>query len=492
MSRIKALLLDISAPPSWAEMLSCILGGLKTPAVFEIVSKIVSVSDLSAVDTEVEDAVAGNSPDVLFLLLGSSASAGGRILAWLEKHGFAGPVLVVGGLSEPEEIQELLSLGATDLIIPPLKASTVLPSLLQLIPRILGKQQYSDEPRQDLILKRLLGQNDIFQAEVWKLPQIARCDASVLISGETGTGKELFAHAIHYLSPRSSKPFVPVTCGAVPDDLIENELFGHHLGAFTGAVSNQEGLIQEAEGGTLFLDDIDCLGLALQPKLLRFLQTKEYRILGSSRLRTGNVRIIAATNIDLRAAVNDGRFRADLYYRLNVLPIGLPPLRQRPEDIPILTRHFLRKFAAKYKTPVRNLSIGAIQSLLLHDWPGNVRELEHLMERIAVLGPRGTLGPADLGLSSLMISGPDVSFRQAKAKAVAEFEKAYIERLLMLYCGNISQAAKAAHKNRRAFWELVRKHSISAGHFKAPTSNRQEPLIASPANQSRTASVISR
>jgi transcriptional regulator with PAS, ATPase and Fis domain len=193
-----------------------------------------------------------------------------------------------------------------------------------------------------------LGEPRIFQAEVRKIPLITRCDNHVLITGETGTGKEMFARAIHYLSPRSDKPFVPVNCGAIPVELVENELFGHERGAFTGANTAHAGLVEEAEGGTLFLDEIDSLPLLAQVKLLRFLQDKEFRRLGSSKPRHADIRTIVASNAVLEDSVQNGRLRQDLYYRLNVVSITLPSLRERTEDIPCLVDHFIRKHSGRF------------------------------------------------------------------------------------------------------------------------------------------------
>jgi two-component system, NtrC family, response regulator GlrR len=320
-------------------------------------------------------------------------------------------------------------------------------------------------------LRHMVGESPAFLAAIEKVPLVARCDATVLISGETGTGKELVARAIHYLSPRAKKPFVAVNCGAIPPELVENELFGHERSAFTGATASQTGLIQEAEGGTLFLDEVDSLPLLAQVKLLRFLQEKEYRPLGAGRMLKADVRVVAAANSDLEGAVEAGRLRQDLYYRLSVIPLHLPALRERREDIPLLARHFLAKYAREMGQPARGLSPGALQTLLDHPWPGNVRELEHVVQRAVVLSQdQGEVGAGHVVLprSRRSAARPAAEgFQQAKARAVAEFEAAYIRDLLLLHQGNISRAAKSAEKNRRAFWELIRKHGIDAESFRA-------------------------
>jgi len=220
-------------------------------------------------------------------------------------------------------------------------------------------------------------------------------------------------------------------------------------------------------GGTIFLDEIDCLPLQVQTKLLRFLQEREYRLLGSAKVIKADVRVIAATNANLPREVEKGTFRQDLYYRLNVVPLVLPPLRERAEDIPILARHFLEKYVDRPGQRVTDFSSDALRKLLLHDWPGNVRELEHVVERAIVLSERPILAASDLLIRSREKPASPDSFRKAKAVVIEEFEKAYIQKLLLAYGGNISKAAKAAQKNRRAFFELIRKHQIEADRFKA-------------------------
>ncbi len=320
--------------------------------------------------------------------------------------------------------------------------------------------------KEKLGLQQLVGESPAFLAEMKKLRAVTRCDVNVLISGETGTGKELCARAIHYLSPRTHKPFIPVNCGAIPAELVENELFGHERGAFTDASTSQCGLIHEAEGGTLFLDEIDCLPALAQVKLLRFLQEKEYRRLGSTKTYQADVRIITATNSDLEETVRTGKLRRDLYYRLNVLLLTLPPLRERREDIPRLARHFLAKYAAEFNKQVTDFSADAIPALVVYEWPGNVRELEHIVEQAVVLSEQEVIHKADIVLPRVATPVRQDSFQEAKAKVIAQFEKTYIQELLLAYQGNITRAAQAARKNRRAFWQLLRKHRIDVHSFK--------------------------
>lgn len=325
--------------------------------------------------------------------------------------------------------------------------------------------------RERLGLRGLVGESPAFLAEARKLPAVAGCDAGVLILGETGTGKELFARALHYLGRRSGEAFVPVNCGAIPVELVENELFGHDRAAFTGATTAAGGLIAEAEGGTLFLDEVDSLPPAAQVKLLRFLEEKRYRRLGSSRLREADLRVVAATNAELETGVAAGRFRRDLYYRLNVVQLRLPPLRERRSDIPLLARHFLDRFSQRLDKPLSGFSPEAMQTLVTHPWPGNVRELENVVQRAVILAGSGRrrIEPGDIGLESAesRASSRRESFQEAKRRVVAAFERDYLRSLLASCGGNVSRAARTARKDRRSLWGLIKKHRIDVDRYRS-------------------------
>ncbi len=322
--------------------------------------------------------------------------------------------------------------------------------------------------REAYALRQLIGESPAFLAAVRKIPMVAKWDVGVLICGETGTGKDLAGRAIHALSPRASQPFVPVNCGALPVELVENELFGHERSAYTSAATSSTGLVQAAEGGTLFLDEVDSLPPAAQVKLLRFLQEKEYRPLGSSRVRQADVRILAATNVDPEKAVEEGRLRSDLYYRLNVVRLDLPPLRDRREDVPLLARHFLARLNARFGLSISGFTAEAVQALSLHEWPGNVRELAHGVERAVVLcGGCQRLGREHLHLSQGASREPAERFREAKARTIAEFERNYVRTLLTTHGGNITHAARAAGKDRKSFWELIRTHRIDVASLRS-------------------------
>ncbi|HKY71783.1 MAG TPA: sigma-54 dependent transcriptional regulator [Nitrospira sp.] len=326
----------------------------------------------------------------------------------------------------------------------------------------------------------LIGTSKCFLQATGMIPILSASKSTVLISGETGTGKELFARAIHYSGERRSKPFVPVNCAALPDHLIENELFGHSKGAFTGALIEKHGLLHEADGGTLFLDEINSLSLTVQSKLLRVLQDQEFRPLGSTKSKTIDVKIIAATNADLRYLVETRQFREDLFYRLNVLSIALPPLRDRKEDILLLANHSLKIYTKEFGK--QNLSLGhtAKAKLMGHSWPGNVRELQGVIQRAVAMASGDALEAHDLDLPETdksELKGPTMallsregliescSFQDMKAKVIEEFERAYLSELLTTHQGNISKAARAARKERRAFQRLLMKHGLDRRIF---------------------------
>ena len=303
-----------------------------------------------------------------------------------------------------------------------------------------------------------------------KIPLLAQPDAPVLILGETGTGKELVARAIHTHSARQRKPFIPVNCGALPDHLFENELFGHTKGAFTDASSAEKGLVAEAEGGTLFLDEIDALSPAAQVKLLRFLQHREYRPLGSAKSRIADVRILAATNADLGQHMQAKNFREDLYHRLNVLSLTVPPLRERIEDILLLATHFLMVYRQQHGRDALCFSPKALRKLLAHSWPGNVRELEGVIQRGVLLAPGSTLQPEDMDLPLPNHEDENGAFHVAKARVVEQFEQTYLLDLMVAHQGNISQAAKAAGKDRRTFQKLLQKYDLKRHIFASCSS----------------------
>jgi len=302
--------------------------------------------------------------------------------------------------------------------------------------------------------------------------QIASTDSTVCVYGESGTGKELIAKALHVASRRALGPFVAINCGAIPEGLLENELFGHTKGAYTGADRTKKGLLQQADGGTLFLDEIGELPTALQVKFLRVLQEREFYPLGVGQPIKVNIRLVAATNQDLQKLVSQGKFREDLYYRIHVLPIILPPLRERPADIAPLARHFLQHFAQETNKEVQGFTPEALQRLMLYGWPGNVRELANIIERAVVLSPNSLITPDLLLLGKteiLSFRSPDLcTLREARER----FERNYLVQVLSAVKGHVSRAANLAGKDRAEFYRLLRRHAIVPSTFKEEKGER--------------------
>ncbi len=330
----------------------------------------------------------------------------------------------------------------------------------------------------------LIGESPLFVQNVQLIKKMSTCHAAVLIQGETGTGKENAARAIHYLSKRREQSFVPVNCAAIPDNLIESELFGHEKGAFTDAKQAQAGLVTIANGGTLFLDEVDSLSAKGQAALLRFLQTHEYRPLGLKQTLRADVRVLAATNANLKELVSQKLFREDLYFRLNVLNLTMPPLRERLSDIPLLANSLLRRFALEHQTHPKRLSEQGLDHLKQQLWPGNIRELENCLLRAFLLSPNETLEfeneillqPAEDQLSSNFQSPQNdisftqstnspLSFQDAKEIAITQFEESYLALVMRIAEGNVSEAARISGKERRALGKLLQKHAIDKRQF---------------------------
>jgi two-component system, NtrC family, response regulator GlrR len=345
---------------------------------------------------------------------------------------------------------------------------------------------------------RLIGSSTAMGEVERLLARIAACEASVLVEGETGTGKELAARAIHYRGGRSARPFVPMNCGAIPDGLLESELFGHTKGAFTDARHNSPGVLALAHTGTLFLDEVDALSPKAQVSLLRFLQEGKVRPLGGAPERQLDVRVIAASNRDLRRLAAEGHFRLDLFYRLNVLFVRLPPLRARGTDVLLLANAFLQDLSRRHRRPVPQMDGAFSQWLCAYQWPGNVRELENLIEREFLLStdtgvltlPQSqerfhTDATADSTLNATVHpivsahtvspatterrahSRHDLNYRVAKARLLAEFDRRFLISLMRAARGNVSEAARTAGKERRDFGKLLRKYDIQPGAFRS-------------------------
>lgn len=357
--------------------------------------------------------------------------------------------------------------------------------LFMRVNRLLARQEierrcgYPPVGTQDDFMKlNLVGHAPLFLRALRLIEKVAHCEVPVLIEGETGTGKELAARAIHYLSARQDYPFIPVNCGELTDGLLENELFGHAKGAYTDAKQRQAGLIAQAEGGTLFLDEVDSLSAKGQASLLRFLQDRKYRPLGDAATLDADVRVITASNRSLKKLVQGEGFRQDLLFRLNLMHLIMPALRERPGDAELIAEHLMRKYREQYKSPEKFLHADFIHWMSQYDWPGNVRELENTIHREFLLSDRAglrppvsvnendrlinTSGPIEIGIFDDLYNG---SFSEVKADFVQRFEKRYLSNLMAETQGNVTLAARMAGKERRAFGKLLKKHGIDRTQY---------------------------
>ncbi len=386
-----------------------------------------------------------------------------EVLKACKRHSPETMVILITAYGSVDTAVEAMKYGAYDYITKPFSMD----ELLLMTKRLIRLRDLEEE---NLILKEqvegrynfdgIIGKSEKMKEIFEKVKIVSQTDSTVLLFGESGTGKELIANAIHYNSPRKDGPFIKISCAAVPETLLEAELFGYERGAFTGAVKQKKGRFELANRGTLFLDEIGEMSLTIQVKLLRVLQEKEFDRLGGIETLSADVRIICATQRDLKKEVQKGTFREDLYYRLNVVPITLPPLRERKDDILLLANHFLKYFSELYKKTVRNFSIEAKELLLRYPFPGNVRELENSVERAVVLGKGEDIQPWDLAEDVNSGMGTDyvkviqkIQNHENLSKALKEFEKRYITRVLEETKGNKSLAAKLLGVSRKTLWE---------------------------------------
>jgi len=400
--------------------------------------------------------------DLIIPLFSGISEEAMRLLRWLDQRRVQAPTLAVLPAETSDLTLAAVSRVVDDFILWPFRTS----ELDQRLGRILSGGNHQLESIRSLLnsemgLSSLVGNDPTFLRMIESLPRVAAREETVLISGETGTGKELCARAIHHLSPRRNFAFVPVDCGAFPEQLLENELFGHARGAFTDARTDHKGLAAIAEGGTLFLDEIDALSLTSQAKLLRFLEDRIYKPLGSERFARANIRIVAATNRDLETCVQEKVFRVDLYYRVNVFRLRMTPLRERRGDVAALANHFIQSVSGNAGR--RTLSSAALRRLMLYDWPGNVRELLNVIQRAVALSDGTQILSSHISIPSPILGdeATAVGFREGRARAIGEFEKSYLEEILSRHGGNITRAAREAGKDRRALGRLVKKHQIA-------------------------------
>jgi DNA-binding NtrC family response regulator len=420
--------------------------------------------ELAPAEPAVRVAGRGVRGDLIVLVLPAPAERARQLLDRLQSEHPGIPLLPVLRAQDLAQFDDV-PFRTGDFLVPPLREPEVLARVQRLLldSRASGRRTPAGGTHDTVGLGHLIGEDPAFVVVKRKLPLIARHEAPVLLTGETGTGKGLCAEALHYLSRRVGKPFLPVNCGAISLELFERELFGHEAGAFTGAGAGRPGLVAEAEGGTLFLDEIEALSVSAQVKLLRLLEDKTYHVVGSPKRRLADVRIFAASNGNLAETVREGAFRKDLFYRLAVLTLTLPPLRERRGDIPLLVAHFLARHAAQ-EAKRRRLSARAVEALCHHTWPGNVRELENVLEQALALTEGETIEAEDLPIPRMPFhpaDAPGTSFQQRKAQVIEQFEKSYLEELLQAHRGNVTRAARAAHTGRRTLGRLIKKHQLS-------------------------------
>jgi DNA-binding NtrC family response regulator len=400
-------------------------------------------------------------------------------------------VVMMTGLAEIQTAVRAMKLGAFDYLSKPFdpdELALVVDRALEHRRLLLRNRSLEDEVGSKYRFENIVGGSPAMQA-VYRL--IARCaptDCTVLVTGDSGTGKEMVARAIHYNSLRKDGPFVAVDCNTLSEQLLESELFGHVKGAFTGAVATKRGMFELAHDGTLFLDEFGNIAPAMQAKLLRVLQQHEFRAVGDTKTKTTNARVVAATNSDLKAMVADGRFREDLYWRINVFPIHVPPLRERREDIPALAWHFLKSYAQEMGRPVPQLSEGALSLLVNHDWPGNVRELQNTLQRALILASGDTIRQAHLaGLIDSAAQPADVPRtsedlkrvkKAARERSVEDIERSFVQESLRRNGWNVTRTAEETGMQRANFQALMKKHRIrvrDTEHPPAPGESAEEP-----------------
>jgi DNA-binding NtrC family response regulator len=364
--------------------------------------------------------------------------------------------------------------GATDYLQKPFEPE----SLLMVIEKTVRERQMLQEIRdlrrevnRKYAFGNIIGKNYKMQAIYDLIKKVSDTDARVLITGETGVGKELVAKAIHFNSPRKNRPFVSINCGALAETLLETELFGHEKGAFTGAIRRKEGKFEYARGGTVFLDEVGDISPGMQVRLLRVLQEKQLERVGGNQPIDVDVRIISATNQDLKEKIKAGEFRIDLFYRLNVVHFHIPPLRERIEDIPLLVKHFIREFNKNFNKNILKITTEALSQMMQHTWPGNVRELENVLERAFVTTEGDTIEtiivPNDLQhaetSNALPAADTEIPFKVARAMVEKRFEKTYIQAALKRYDGNVSKTAKETGINPRTLWRKIKEHELERG-----------------------------
>jgi two-component system nitrogen regulation response regulator NtrX len=399
--------------------------------------------------------------DLVLLDLWLPGIDGLAVLERLQTAAAGTPIIMISGHGTIDTAVRATRFGAYDFLEKPLSLERVLLTVNHALNDRRLREQVRDLHRHYTLEEILIGESDA----MLKLDQQVRSAASshsrVLITGENGSGKEIVARTLHRLSPRADQPFIDVNCAAIPEELIESELFGHRKGAFTGAIDDRKGKFELADGGTLFLDEVGDMSLKTQAKVLRVLQEQTFQRVGGQQTIKVDVRVIAATNKNLEAEIGNGAFRSDLYYRLNVIPIEVPPLRARGDDVVLLAEHFLRRFAAEAARPNKRLSAAAAAKLKTYHWPGNVRELRNVIERLAILVPHEVIEPEDIQLGARSVDAStsiatDLPLKEARD----EFEKQYILARLRDFAGNVSRTADALGVERSNLYKKLHLYGI--------------------------------
>lgn len=437
--------------------------------MLELLKKVLSkrgyVVDISPKPKEALEKFASDGFDIIVTDINMPEMSGLEILKQVKSMAPDTIVIMITAFATVSSAVESMKLGAYDYIIKPFNMEEFVLIIDRASEQILLKKELEllrKEVQQKYSFGNIIGKSPLMRKVFQLIRQVASTNSNVIIYGKSGTGKELVAKAIHYNSSRKDKPFIAVNCSAIPESLLESELFGHEKGAFTGAVSSRKGLFEEANGGTIFLDEVGDMSLAMQAKLLRVIEDKEIRAVGSDKPRKIDVRIIAATHKNLEKAVKEGTFREDLFYRLNVIPIYLPELRERVEDIPLLVEYFLKKYGEEAGRPNIRISREALACMMKYSWPGNVRELENLIERLVVLSPADEITVNDLPEHIRICKAESLVEELTLGEKITleELEKRYILKILRETGWHKSNAAKILGIDRRTLYRKIEGYKL--------------------------------
>ncbi len=415
---------------------------------------------LTASNAEEAIAVFNQSlPDLIYLDIWLPDRDGLEVLEEIKARNSSVPVVMISGHGTIEVAVKATKLGAYDFLEKPLSLERVLLTAQRAIERGRLESEYRELKSRLSDRYQFIGQSEVVRRLKAEVERVAKTNSRVLITGESGTGKELIARLIHESSPRSRQSFVEVNCAAIPQELIESELFGHEKGSFTGAHERKKGKFELADRGTLFLDEIGDMSLLTQAKVLRVIETQEFQRVGGSKNIKTDVRIIAATNKDLEKEVKEGNFREDLYYRLNVIPIHIPPLRERKEDIPVLVEYFLKTISAEYGRPPKTIKEDALEVMMQYDWPGNVRELKNAVERLVIMCPSDVISSRDIALFRKDASDDYFSYKTLR-EAREAFERDFILKKLKENNWNISKTAEMLNIERSNLYRKIKSYGI--------------------------------